>query len=508
MRALGRDATFVGVDIGTQSLRVGLFTLHGERLAISEIGYPLIRGEHGHVEQDPNHWWDALVGALRRLRQDHPADIAAVRGLSCAATSCTVVACDANAKPLRPALLWMDERARIEARRFSAVESPHLRYSGSLMSPQWMLPKALWLAENEPEIYRESVVIAECVDWMTFRLSGEWVASMDVAASKWNYVTDLGGYPDDLLAIVGPVDLQSRWPQQIAMVGTPIGPVRPDVADELGLPTDVIIAVGGIDAHAGAIAMGALADGVLACTFGTSNCFIANTPQARFNQIWGPFPNALRNGTYTLVGGQTSAGATLDWIGNLLGFSNHDSAAKVSSLASGLEPASQGIVFLDFLQGNRMPYMDPYASGAIWGLRHHHSSAHIARAVVDGLAVGTRLVVEEMCRGYDAFEKVRATGGLTRSLPYMQAVATSLNQSIEVLVETALAARGAAVWAGMGAGLLDDVQFCEAGSAGAIIIEPGPERDRYDVLLNQYEATYQALRPLMRANGHEEVKTE
>lgn len=492
------DEILLGVDLGTQSLRAGLFNPHSERLAMAERSYPITRGDDGRVEQDPKDWWEALVAAVRQLGDERADLVAAVRGMSCAATSCTVVACDADGQPLRPALLWMDERAHDQADRYSATESPRLRYAGGTLSPQWMLPKALWLSEHQPDIYARTAVVAECVDWMTFRLTGRWVASRDNAASKWNYVTELGGYPDDLLAQVGPTGLRDRWPEHLAAAGSPVGTLRSSAAAELGLPTDVVVAVGGIDAHAGAVAMGALGDGVLACSLGTSNCLIANTPQPRFNRIWGPFPEALRDGTYTIVGGQTSTGATIDWLGGILGRKG-TVAEGVSALAAEVEPASHGLVFLDFLQGNRMPYMDSHASGAIWGLRHEHTAAHVARAVIDGLAVGTRLVVDEMCRGFEPFDVVRAAGGLTRSVPYMHALATALGQPVEVVGDTAVAACGAAVWAALGAGLLDAAGSRDVGGAGSVVVEPGPQRESYEELLGRYEATYRALRPLMHS---------
>ena len=138
-------------------------------------------------------------------------------GLDC--TACTVVACDADGKPLRPALLWMDQRAFREAAEISDTGDPVLRYVSGRVSPEWMLPKALWLKRNEPEVYDRAARIVECTDWMMFRLTGEWTLSLNHVAVKWNYARPDGGWPVGLLKAVGLDDLLEKWPTRIVPLG-------------------------------------------------------------------------------------------------------------------------------------------------------------------------------------------------------------------------------------------------------------------------------------------------
>ena len=158
---------------------------------------PRIPGRPG---PSSNHsWWSAAGDAVRlALAHDdvHPGQVAGI-GLDC--TACTVVACDLAGEPHRPALLWMDQRRFREADEISDTGDPVLRYVSGRVSPEWMLPKALWLKRNEPELYHRAERIVECTDWMMFQLTGEWTLSLNHVAVKWNYARPDGGWPVGLL---------------------------------------------------------------------------------------------------------------------------------------------------------------------------------------------------------------------------------------------------------------------------------------------------------------------
>ena len=126
---------------------------------------------------------------------------------------------DCDGEPLRPALLWMDQRAFREADEISATGDPVLRFVSGRVSPEWMLPKALWLKRNEPEVYARARRIVECTDWMMFRLTGEWTLSLNHVAVKWNYARPDGGWPVGLLEAVGLADLLGKWPERIVPLG-------------------------------------------------------------------------------------------------------------------------------------------------------------------------------------------------------------------------------------------------------------------------------------------------
>ena len=163
-------------------------------------------------------------------------------GLDC--TACTVVACDRAARPLRPALLWMDQRSFREADEISATGDPVLRYVSGRVSPEWMLPKALWLKRNEPELYDRADRVVECTNWMMYRLTGEWTLSLNHVAVKWNYARPDGGWPLGLLEKVGLADLPGKWPESIVALGRGNATLSRPAADGLGLRPGTPVAQG------------------------------------------------------------------------------------------------------------------------------------------------------------------------------------------------------------------------------------------------------------------------
>jgi len=176
----------IGVDVGTQSVRSCLFDLDGNVIASAVRALQTTFPKPAWAEQDPEEWWRGAVDTMTEIlhaSRVKPADIAA---LSCDCTACTVVALSEDGKPLRPALLWMDERAHIEADEISATGHEALKYCGGRVSPQWMLPKGRWIERHERQVFERARWIVDEVDFFTLRLTGRMTASLNTATAKWN----------------------------------------------------------------------------------------------------------------------------------------------------------------------------------------------------------------------------------------------------------------------------------------------------------------------------------
>ena len=312
---LAEDRLVLGLDVGTQSLRAALVDLQGRTVAFGVAPYrhdlsstDLGRaGPRPVVERGPNRGFQRPFRRRARRREQ----VAAI-GLDC--TACTVLACDLEGKPLRPALLWMDQRSFREADAISATGDPVLRYVSGRVSPEWMLPKALWLKTNEPETYRRAGRIVECTDWMMFRLTGQWTLSLNHVAVKWNYARPDGGWPLALLKAVGLDDLPGKWPDRIVPLGK--GEARLDAAAalDLGLNAGTPVAQGGIDAYLGMLGLGATNAGDVAVIVGSSTCHLAQSREGVFGSgAAGCYPDATVEGLYTIEAGQTATGSILDW---------------------------------------------------------------------------------------------------------------------------------------------------------------------------------------------------
>ncbi|MFO8078990.1 MAG: FGGY-family carbohydrate kinase [Armatimonadota bacterium] len=498
----------LGIDCGTQSLRSALYDLKGNMIASDSTPFPIEYPEVSWAEQNPEHWWQAVrvtVPTVLREAGVHPRQ---VKGVSIDGTACTVVCCKRDGTLIRPALLWMDQRAHEEAAEVTATDAPVLKYAGGPESPEWMIPKAMWLKRNEPETYERAEVICEGTDWLMYRLTGRWTASLNAATCKWNYANPEGGWPESLLETLEMTELLDRWPRDVLPMGEQAGGISMRVSEEIGLVPDTPVAEGGIDAYAGMFGLNVVHPGRMALVMGSSTCHMALCSEARFDSnVWGPFPDAILKDTWVLEGGQTATGSIVKWFADnfaareMLEAKNQGRSRYelLDELAAQVEPGAEGLVLLDYWQGNRTPLRDPLARGVIWGLSLRHELGHVMRAIYEGTAMGTRHILEDLRATGFRPKGMYAAGGGTRSQLWMQIHADVCQVPIYLTDEPEATALGTAVCAAYGAGLFDSLE--EASDQMVRVtreIEPNDLwADTYDELFERYVATYPRLKDLM-----------
>ena len=497
----------IGVDVGTQSVRSCLFDLDGAVVASATRPLATAFPKPAWAEQDPEEWWRGAVETLREILQSSRVDSAEIAALSYDCTACTVVALTEEGRPLRPALLWMDERAHLEAEEASAIGHDVLKYCGGKISPQWMIAKGRWLERHEADLFAKARWIVDETDFFTYRLTGRMTASLNNATAKWNYVRPLGGWPRDFLQAAKAERLAERWPTDVLPVGRALGRIREAVAREVGLSPETLVAQGGIDAHAGEIALGAVGAGDLALILGSSTCHMAQSPTPVFADIWGPYPDALVEGMYTLEGGQTATGSIIQWLVERFGSDavaqakgrGQDVYAYLDGLAEAIPVGSEGLLVLDHFQGNRTPYKDPLARGTMVGFTLKHTLAHLYRAIYEGVCFGTRQILDDMATHGFALERIVAGGGGAKSRLWTQIQADVLGRPIHLPRDAETMALGAAIWAGLGAGVFTDYQEAIARMVHIErAVTPDPlRRDVYDALYRLYVDLYPAARSTM-----------
>src|SRR5262249_5676999 len=161
------------------SVRAALHDLSGACRAFATAPLDTFHPHPTWAEQDAGQWWQAARTAVAGALAAGQMDAAQVAGISLDCTACTVLACTSTGTPLRRALLGMHQRAFREAEEISATGDPILRYVSGVVSPEWMLPKALWLKRHEPEVYHQAKRLVECTDWFMFQLTGDWTLSLN-----------------------------------------------------------------------------------------------------------------------------------------------------------------------------------------------------------------------------------------------------------------------------------------------------------------------------------------
>ncbi|MER6831159.1 FGGY-family carbohydrate kinase [Streptosporangium sp. NPDC000563] len=487
-------SAFLALDLGTEGARAAVYDADGARLGAGDESYPTTFPRPGWAEQDPDHWWRASVHAARAALAE--AGNPEIAGVAVATTASTVAVLDRHGRPLRPALLWMDGRASEESALTARIDHPALRYSGDCDAVEWLVPKAMWLARHEPEVYRAAARVVEAVDYIVWRLTGRWAGSQMNAVCKSNYDPRGAGFPHDLYEKLGIGDLGDKLPDEIVPVGDPVGPLGPDAREQLGIVGPAVVASGGIDAHLSLLAVGGAREGRVSIVCGTSNAFVTEIAEPVFpSTVWGPYPDALREGHWLVEGGQVSAGSVLAWAGERLIGRPRSEIGGLIEAAAALPPVEHGLIVLDYFMGNRTPLRDPRLRGAVLGLTLASTPEQVYRAAVEGVAYGTRQVIDSFVAGGIGVQEIFVSGGIRHNELWLQTTADVLGRPISLATGDNLTLRACSVIASVGAGRYASLAEAAAHYEPRIrVVEPvaehrNPYRQGYDDYLAATAAT-------------------
>jgi ribulose kinase len=489
----------LGVDFGTGGVRVGALDSDTLTLTqVSEEGYATSYPHPGWAEQWPEYWWGAFVDATRKLLRT--LGTSEVSGITVSTTASTVVVTDADGSPLRPAILWMDARAEAEASFTGTIDHPVLRYSGGSDAVEWLVPKAMWLAKNEPDTYHRAARIVEAVDFINYRLTGEWVGSNLNATCKWNYDPVIKDFHPSLFAAFGIPDLQEKLPSRIVPVGKIIEKISREVADELGISSRPLVIQGGIDAHMAMLGAATIDPGELLITCGTSVVHLTHTLEPKFvGGIWGPYPFALLDGRWLIEGGQVSGGSILSWLAEqIFGLSPEGHHALIREVEK-LSPCSSGLLTLDYWMGNRTPYRDARLRGVIMGLSLFHDRACMYRSAMESVALGTKNVVDSFESQGISIDRVVVAGGIRNNPVWLKTLVDALGRPVHLTVDANLSILAGAIAGSVGLGIFPTL---EKASKAVVkyeqVLQPDMKRHQlYAEALDQYRRATDAVTPIL-----------
>jgi ribulose kinase len=495
----------IGIDGGTEGIRAQIFDLAGHSKASASHAYNTRFAAGARAEQDPEDWWRSLGLAVQKAMNGAGIARDAVDALALATTCCTVVALDDKAKPLRPAILWMDLRGEAEAAATLATGDPALQVNGAGKGPvsaEWMIPKALWIMGHEPDVFAQATTICEFQDFMNLRLTARRCASLNNVTIRWHYSSERGGYPTTLVEKLRLESLLEKWPTEVLAPGEVIGELTAEAAEHLGLRQHVKVIQGGADAFIGMPGLGVAQPGQLALITGSSHLLlgVSHHPMSA-KGLWGSYPNAVYPGRHIIEGGQTSTGSIVNWLKKLAG-GDFDLAA-LNSAAAKLEPGCDGLFVLDHFQGNRTPYVDASSRGAFIGLTLSHGLPHLFRAVIEGICFGSKTILDQMAQAGFIVNEMMVGGGATSSDLWLQIHADTTGLPVNVPEVSAAPSLGAAILAAAGSGHFASIDegIAHMVRAGRIIV-PRPENvARYLELFESYAALYPALKPFNRARS-------
>ncbi len=489
----------LGFDGGTGGMRVGIYDLEGNEIVFAATEYPTHHPHPGWAEQSPADWWNCLGQSVRKALATSGIRKEEIVALSYDLTCCSVLLCMNDGTPLRNSLIWMDVRAADEAAFIGSTGDDALKFNGyGKVSAEWMPCKALWLKKHEPENYHKAEKLCEYADWITFKLTGKWLGNVDNMAVRWYYDVPNGGFPKGFYEKIGLGDALEKFPQEVRYLGDNIGTLTKEAAEHLGLSENTIVGQGGIDAYIGNFGLGVIKPGKVALITGSSHLIMGVTDVYKYTRegVFGPFPDAIIKGSGIVEGGQTSSGSIVSWFKRYfckdLDLQPEGAYAILNREAAKIAPGSDGLLVLDWWQGNRTPYTDPNVRGMIYGLSLGHTQAHIFRAIMEGVAYGTENVFQSFRRAGFPVTEVYMGGGTTNSELFMQIHADVSNVVVNVPKNPQSPTLGSAILAAVAAGLFPNFDQAVASMVQySKRIEPiAANHEIYKQYFAQYQKAY------------------
>ncbi|MBQ9959029.1 MAG: xylulose kinase [Oscillospiraceae bacterium] len=402
---------YLGIDFGTTGVRAGIYDKDGQELGYHAVPYPTDTPQAGRAEQNPADWWAAMGEAVRTALQNAAVRAQDVASLAVDFHSCSVMLCDAAMQPLRPCIIWMDVRAAAESDEINEK-------TGQSLSPEWMPAKLLWLKRHESELYHRAAVFCEAQDWMHHRLTGRLCANINNAVN-WAYNADDGCFNRAFYEAIGMPEAPQKFPQGKALaVGDIVGPLLPEAAAHLGLQAGIPVACGGIDSSVGILGMGIAEEGQLALVTGSSTLAMVLTKSPLFNPDGvNSGPHHLLHGYYTDYRGQTASGSVINWVKREFCRDLPEETAYITlnAEAARVPVGSDGLLLLDYFQGNKHPYLDGSVRGMIYGLSLSHTRAHIFRAAMEGVCYGTAHLLQQFAEAGRPISEIHLAGGFANS---------------------------------------------------------------------------------------------
>jgi xylulokinase len=415
-------STILVLDVGTSALKATLYAQSGGVLAQAGQPHSYSCPEPNSAEADPDDWWRALPGALALLH----ADLSGVQVIGLTGQMHSPVLLDAGRHPITPCLLWLDRRCAAEtAELVDALKLPPYHLNST-----YTLPKLVWLSRHRPEVIAQARTLLFPKDYVRYRLTGVLCSDPTEAGGASLLDWHTRRWTPERLALAG---LSPDVLPPLCREGEVIGSVRPDVADSLGLPrrARVITGVGDVAAIVGGAPV---EPGRVMAAVGTSSMLYAILPhhlQDVRDEGDGIYPYDLCG--FRLLGGVSSVtGGALDWAWRAFGAASQLSFDEAMHAVECVEPGANGLVFVPYLAGERSPFWRDDLRGMFIGLNLGHTWAHLLRAVIEGVGLSTRLMLDRFARLGMPSPSVALAGGASRHTLWRRVLADTSQRRMEV----------------------------------------------------------------------------
>lgn len=489
-------------DLGTSGNKATLFSVKGELVASKTVAYNTFYEKTLWAEQDADTWWQAVCSSTKRLMAEHGIQAEEVKSVSFSGQMMGCLPVDKQGNPLRRSIIWADQRAqkeaalleeKIEAKRFYKIV-------GHRNTASYGIQKAMWVKENQPDIYEQTYKFLNAKDYMVFRLTGKFYTDCSDANSMDCLNLAARAWSEEIIEASG-VDYD-KLPEIVESTFC-VGKVTKQAAAETGLSTETKVIMGAGDGVAANVGAGAIAPGKAYCCMGTS-AWVAGTSERPILDedmrivCWA---HAVP-GLYSPNGTMQYAGGSFSWLKNTicldetrrsreLGCSPYDVMNKEAAKST---PGANGTVFLPYLLGERAPRWNPDARGVFYGMTPNTKRADMLRSVMEGIVMNLSICFD-ILRQQVSIEEVLLIGGSARSEIWQHAIADIFGTRVMVpkYLEEANS-MGAAVIAGVGSGIYKDFSAIDRFVEVQKKVEMNPKnKEIYQSVAEKYNQLYHAL---------------
>ena len=460
---------FLGIDIGTTSLKAAVFDSTGKRLGVKAVDYTLdTDAETGFIEFDA----DEYINMCRRVIDELEAECGKIDALSVDTQGETLIFADAEGNPLCPAVVWLDNRATAEAEEIKARFGNKRVYEVTgqpEITAGWPASKLLWFKKNKPEIWGKAEKIFMLEDWVLYKLSGEFVTEPTIQSSTIYYDITSGDWWGEMLDFIG-LD-KAKLPE-----------IKPS-AHCIGEYKGIKVVTGALDQIAGTIGTGVTDSSKISEMTGTimAICVMRDSiPPYNPDSIIPCHAHAI-DGKYCLILWSSTAGMALKWFKN--NFAEQYSFRELDGLAAEVAPGCDGLTMLPYFCGSTMPKYNPEATASFTGITLSHTRAHFARSIMEAVAFTLKQNLEYV--GDDGIDEIRITGGGAASKLWAQIKADVTGKRLRTVSESETACLGGAMLAAVGVG-----EFSSISEAADAIVrgksEYAPSGASYDEAYRRY----------------------
>nr|WP_302597246.1 xylulokinase [uncultured Cellulosilyticum sp.] len=478
---------YIGIDLGTSAVKLLLMNAEGKVENVESLEYPLYFPHSGWSEQNPADWWDAVQKGLKLLIKD--VDASKVGGISFGGQMHGLVVLDENDEVIRPAILWNDNRTAKQSDYLNEVigKTKLSECTANISFAGFTAPKLLWMKEEEPENFARIKKIMLPKDYIAYKLTG--VHCTDVSDASGMLLFDVKNkcWSKEMMAIC---DVEESQLAKVYESYEKVGTVLPEIAAELGLSENVIVAAGAGDNAAAAVGTGTVGEGSCNISLGTSGTIFIASKEFRVDEN-----NALHSfdhadGNYHLMGCMLSAASCNKWW--------MDEIIKTKEYAKEQEGITKlgenEVFFLPYLMGERSPHNDPNARGAFVGMSLNTTRCDMTQAVLEGVAFALRDSFEVAKSLGIQIERTKICGGGAKSPLWKKMIANILNVKVDVIANDEGPGLGGAILAAVACG-----EYASVKEASEKIVKIVETIEPDETLAAKYEARYQKFKMIYPA---------